>query len=193
MNHEAALLTDRIEAAFTAIARQRMAGIPVMNPALGVAMRGARKLGEDWIGVLVTPWFMNFMLLPCEQADQRIGTKRELALPSGRYQAIWNFEDDIGGYWSCSLFSPMFEFADMDAAIATADAALDEILASPDEETPQAEQRMEMVWAGATASPQAERSAQGPVLDPGAPPAMLSRRGLLRLPGESPVADEARP
>ena len=41
-----------------------MAGVPMLNPALRVQAVGFRHWQSHWLGVLVTPWFMNLMLLP---------------------------------------------------------------------------------------------------------------------------------
>jgi [NiFe] hydrogenase assembly HybE family chaperone len=46
------------------------------------------------------------------------------ALPAGVFEFISAREPLLGDYQSCSLFSPMFEFADPDGARATAVAAL---------------------------------------------------------------------
>jgi len=123
----------QIEATFTHIATTRMAGIPVLNPALTVALRGFQLHGAHRLGVLITPWFMNLIAFAtAEEAPARVGAKMMLALPSGAYEAIRGHEDSLGAYWSVSLFSPMGDFADMDTAIATADAALAELLAAPE-------------------------------------------------------------
>jgi [NiFe] hydrogenase assembly HybE family chaperone len=128
----------QVEAVFADIAQTRMAGVPVMNDALGVAMRGACERDGWRIGVLVTPWFMNVMAFATiEEAPARVGEKRHIALPSGAYEAIQGHEQALGFYWSISLFSPMFEFATMEAAIATADAAMAEIMAAPEPVEPE--------------------------------------------------------
>jgi [NiFe] hydrogenase assembly HybE family chaperone len=126
----------RVEAVFHAIAATRMAGVPVLNPALDVAMRGTcRHAGYD-LGVLITPWFMNLMAFPLEgEAPVRVGAKMDLALPSGAYEAIRGHEVELGGYWMVSLFSPMDDFESMEAAIVTADAAMAEIMTAPEPET----------------------------------------------------------
>jgi [NiFe] hydrogenase assembly HybE family chaperone len=61
MNPEAQDQGARIEAVFAGIATTRMAGVPVLNPALGVAMRGWQAVEPFELGVLVTPWFMNLL------------------------------------------------------------------------------------------------------------------------------------
>jgi len=124
-------IAARFEATFTEIAETRMMGVPVMNPALGVAMHSLSRYGEHIAGILITPWFMNLIFIPAEPelAGCRVGAQTTLVLPSGRYDATWSHEEAVGGFWVCSLFSPMFEFEDMEAALATADAAWEEIMA----------------------------------------------------------------
>lgn len=149
----------RVEAVFAEIAQTRMTGVPVVNDALGVAMRGACAHDGWRLGVLITPWFMNVMAFgPEDEAPARVGEKRPVALPSGAYEAIRGHEEALGFYWAISLFSPMFEFATMEAAIATADAAMAEIMAEPEPES--------------APEPQPE------------PKPALSRRALFRLPRE---------
>lgn len=131
MTEPARIEAARIEAAFDAIAQTRMAGLPLCNPALGVAVRGWQKFGGHGLGVLVTPWCMNLLAFPTEAPDPRphVGASRPIALPSGSYPCLWMEEDSLGGFWSCSLFSPMAEFPDMATALATADAVIAEVLA----------------------------------------------------------------
>ena len=38
------------------IARERMAGLPIVNPKIDVRAVDFRRWGNDWIGVMVTPW-----------------------------------------------------------------------------------------------------------------------------------------
>lgn len=129
-----AAFAERIETVFADIAATRMQGVPVMNPHLGVSMCGLRRHGEHHVGVLVTPWFMSVLVLPLVQPEVagRIGAQRGFVLPSGRYDAMLCHEPALGHYWSCSLFSPMWEFVDMESAVATADASLDLLFAVPD-------------------------------------------------------------
>lgn len=130
------LLAARVEAVFRTIAVTRMAGVPVLNPALDVAMRGMCRHGGYDLGVLVTPWFMNLMVFAIDgETSVRVGAKMDLALPSGGYEAIRGYEGELGGYWMVSLFSPMDDFESMEAAIATADAAMAEIMTAPETAT----------------------------------------------------------
>ncbi len=52
-----------LESVFLRIERTAMAGIPILNPALTVKAVGLQQWGNDWLAVLVTPWFMNLVLL----------------------------------------------------------------------------------------------------------------------------------
>jgi [NiFe] hydrogenase assembly HybE family chaperone len=127
----------RLEAIFRAIARTRMAGVALLNPALEVEAVGFRRWGGDWVGVLVTPWFMSLICLPdmaSARPRQASGTRREVDLPSGTYEFLSAHEDELGPYLTRSLFSPMFAFPDMARAREVATAVLTEVfsVAAPD-------------------------------------------------------------
>lgn len=121
----------RVEAAFAAIGRERMAGLPIVNPALSVAAVGTQAWGGNWIAILVTPWCMNILMLPA-QADAwsalTLGATIRHVLPSGEFSFILGDEPALGRFQMCSLFSPMLEFSDQAAALATAEAALAELM-----------------------------------------------------------------
>lgn len=131
----------RLEAAFRHIAATRMAGVAILNTALEVEAYGFRRWGEDWIGVLITPWFMNLICLPGPDSaweEASSGTKREMELPSGRYEFLTAQEDELGPYLTRSLFSPMFDFADMARAREVATASLAEIFTQAEPSAPEA-------------------------------------------------------
>lgn len=128
-----------LEQTFQAIERERMQGIPILNPNLQVKALGFKRWSTYRLGILLTPWFMNVLLLP-EDTEQnfQVGAKQSVLLPSGEYEFIIGYETEIGFYLSCSLFSPVFEFENQAAAVATAEIALLNLLtleAQP--ETPQ--------------------------------------------------------
>jgi [NiFe] hydrogenase assembly HybE family chaperone len=116
-----------VAAAFEGVRATRMHDVPILNPALSVEAVGFAPWDAHWLGVLVTPWFMNLMLLP-RAAEQwvrlRPGEKHTYVFPSGAFEFIGGREEAIGEYQSCSLFSPMFEFADHETARLTAEACL---------------------------------------------------------------------
>jgi [NiFe] hydrogenase assembly HybE family chaperone len=117
----------RIERVFAEIHATRMQGMPFVNPALKVEAVGFRRWDGRWLGVLITPWFMNLMLVPDADAawhHVRYGDSVSYALPAGVFEFISAREPLLGDYQMCSLFSPVFEFVDPDGARATAVAAL---------------------------------------------------------------------
>lgn len=136
-HHEPPAVLDRrvadLVALFDGIARTRMAGVPVSNPALRVEAIGfASQAGDDGVGVgagiLVTPWFMNLVRLPLHHDPRTadVGRMQRHAVGTQAFGFIGAHEAAIGAFAACSLFSPMFEFADQAAARATALAVLDE-------------------------------------------------------------------
>ncbi|KAA0594438.1 [NiFe] hydrogenase assembly HybE family chaperone [Azospirillum lipoferum] len=117
----------RLEAAFREIHTAQMRGMPIVNDALAVKAVGFRRHGERWLGALVTPWFLNLVLLPGEGDEWSglvPGAKELIEFPSGWYEFVHANRKGVGAYKACSLFSPMFEFASMLQATETASAAL---------------------------------------------------------------------
>lgn len=121
---------QKLEAVFRHIAATRMAGVSLLNPALQVESVGFRRWRDDWVGVLITPWFMNLICLPGQGSSRQAmssGTRVDVTLPAGDYEFLYAHEDALGHYLTSSLFSPMFEFADMAQAREVAAAVLAEI------------------------------------------------------------------
>lgn len=121
----------RLEAAYRTIRDERMRGVPILNPALDVAAVGFAVREGRWLGVMVTPWCMNLMLLPHDPQAWKtlpVGRKRAYPLPAGEYEFIGGCDPILGEYQMCSLFSPMSEFADMETATLTARLALEAVL-----------------------------------------------------------------
>ncbi len=134
----------RLETVFRGIAATRMEGVPLLHAGLQVqAVDFAPEPEGDFaLGVLVTPWFMNLMRLPlgstevlaCGQAGpQRLGEHR--------LRFIGAHEAAFGPYEMCSLASPMFEFADQPAAVATAREVLVRLRASSAQSAPDPHRR----------------------------------------------------
>lgn len=135
-------VTAKLVSTFEHIWRTRMADVPILNPNLSVQAVGFRMADGRWIGVLITPWFMNLLLLPadCELPASTPGDSVLVNLPGGEMPFLLANEPGIGEYAMCSLFSPVMEFADMDAAVATAEAVLALMFPTPTpEETVSAE------------------------------------------------------
>lgn len=132
---------ERLEAAFGRIALT-MTGLPIYHPALAVEAVGFREHEDRQVGVLVTPWFMNLVVLPSEKDRDvwRSGGTVRLAFPSGRYDFLVSEVEELGLLGSCALFSPMSDFADQEAARIAAQAAADGVF-EQDERADPADQK----------------------------------------------------
>lgn len=126
---------DRVAALvslFEHIAATRMAGVPVLREGFGVHAVGFEPLAGGLCGVLVTPWFMNLVFLPGDDdAPLAVGATRGRNVGTHRFDFIGAHEPGFGAWEACSLFSPMAEFEDEAAALATAQAVLAELRQPP--------------------------------------------------------------
>jgi [NiFe] hydrogenase assembly HybE family chaperone len=111
----------------------RMAGLPVLSPALRVETIGFTPWQDGWLGVIITPWFMGLLWVPVAHGVS-LGTEGE---PVTRSLPLMDVEfhvchaDGVGDYLACSLFSPMAAFTDQDVARATAETVLAAVLEAP--------------------------------------------------------------
>jgi [NiFe] hydrogenase assembly HybE family chaperone len=120
---------------------------------------GAEPAGA--VGILITPWFMNLVWMPLDPAAPtvRVGDKRTRVVGNERFDFIGAHEPGFGGYEACSLFSPMFEFVDHGAAVATAFEVLKQLRAPKAESTNQASQTSEADhWASIMSPGQTDRA-----------------------------------
>lgn len=118
---------DRIEEAFFFVQRDRMADVPILNPALSVAAVDFQSWQGHWLGVLVTPWFMSILLLPGKSNDwESVGDNRRrfVRFPAGDLPFLGSEDVGFGEFQSCSLFSPMDRFTSQAEAVMTARASL---------------------------------------------------------------------
>jgi [NiFe] hydrogenase assembly HybE family chaperone len=187
-------LSAGLETAFTRIQHERMADIPLLNPALEVQAVGFSVRAEYCLGVLITPWFMNLMLLPLAGdawAGLPSGTKINRSFPSGTYEFILGEEEGVGRYLMCSLFSPVFEFQNQEAAVVTAEAVLQSLMDETSrDEVSTHEREIRTIWNGTDAStaavaPAGAEEANRPSLEERIRKP-ISRRDVLRgafLPG----------
>jgi [NiFe] hydrogenase assembly HybE family chaperone len=148
----------QLEPTFQMILEQRMEGVPVINDRLSVKAVDFQQWHSYQLGILITPWFMNLILLPEIETDveqAQVGSKKTHVFPSGAYEFIMGFEDGLGLYLSCSLFSPMFEFEDQSTAELTAQEALSAIMNEEniDVESQGRDNEITQIWAGEKPEP----------------------------------------
>ncbi|WP_442499451.1 [NiFe]-hydrogenase assembly chaperone HybE [Methylobacter sp. sgz302048] len=131
-------ISRTLETVFNGILATRLCEVPIVNPALSVQAVGFIRFNEDWLGVLITPWFMNLLLLPGPDSDWRKqlpGSKLVRRYPYGAFEFTLASEAQLGPYAQCSLFSPMFQFEDQGMALTAAQAALQGLLTTPSPRT----------------------------------------------------------
>jgi [NiFe] hydrogenase assembly HybE family chaperone len=147
---------DRVVSCFQTIYQQRMADIPVINEKIEVSAVGFQHWQNSILGILITPWFMNLILLPGESEnwdEYELLSKQSYSFPSGRYTFITGYEEAIGKFQMCSLFSPMFEFADNNSAVETAEIAIRELLNKENiEQIDEEANTIESIWNGEDAN-----------------------------------------
>ena len=138
MNRTPGSLTAELETLFERIRVERMADVPILNAAISVEAVGftSHGDGDELVGVLITPWFMNLMLIPADPDAPVAASPGETSLasfPAADFEFIAGYEDGFGAYRLCSLFSPMFDFTDHDGAAQTAKAVMEGIMQPKDE------------------------------------------------------------
>jgi [NiFe] hydrogenase assembly HybE family chaperone len=127
MTIQVEVFTKALEQQFRHVHQTRMADVPIINPKLTVQAIGFKQVEQGLLGVLITPWFINLVLLPIkdnEWIELPVGSSQSHIFSSGAYQFLVGEEENIGRYQSCSLLSPILEIADQDTAIQFATAAL---------------------------------------------------------------------
>ncbi len=156
----------KLEAVFNEIARTRMEGVPVLNPALRVEAVGFRSWEGRWVGVLVTPWMINLVLLPGEGeplVPLALGEKMTWLFPSGSYEFMGLNEPMLGVCHVCSLISPVTEFTSHDEVLAIAQEILTALFIEGRDDLPASSREARMT------NPLAGRNE-------------MSRRDFLRIP-----------
>lgn len=163
---DSSISPELLQQVFSDIHRERMEGLPFLNPRLSVKATPFTPLEQGNVGVLITPWFMNLVILQDAklEATRKVGSKTTYQFPSGSYEFIIAYEPSLGEYEMCSLFSPMDAFADQDAAEATATEVMQALL-DPDHQEQLGSEPLEK-----TEEPAQEKDAQP-----------MSRRELFRL------------
>ncbi len=163
---------ERLQQVFAHILATRMQDVPILNRSLHVEAVGFRLWQGRWIGVLVTPWMINLVLLPGpDLALQvlRLDEKQNWEFPSGSYEFMGLNEAELGTCHICPLISPVDEFASHEQAITVAQKIVTELFAEEKTEHAHEHQLTDMLEQTRL---QGESLANKPV----------SRRDFLRAP-----------
>ncbi len=91
-----------------------MRDMPIYNEKITIEAIGFRPFGEgELLGVVLTPWFMNMIMLPVEPVPMEmaeIGRTVSLELPAGKRAFVVGGDEAIGLYKAHSLHSPVLNF-----------------------------------------------------------------------------------
>jgi [NiFe] hydrogenase assembly HybE family chaperone len=120
---------------FTHIGETAMRDLPIYNHNLKVEAVGFQPTDNGWLGVLVTPWFINVILLPEQRsaATVPLGDKVTHELASGEHEFSVGEDDELGRYDFITLASPTLNFKSQQAAREAAEKALAKLTTSPEE------------------------------------------------------------
>lgn len=112
-----------------------MRGLPIVNPNLAVDATSPRILGEHLVCVLISPWFMNLVLLPGtrEWDDDEQGTTVDIAFPHESLEFTICRDSAIGTYLSAVLFRTVIDFPGMETALHIADDIVERLFSEPSE------------------------------------------------------------
>jgi [NiFe] hydrogenase assembly HybE family chaperone len=122
---------------FRKVHEERMQGLPILNARLDVRAVGFREFDGHAVGVLITPWFMNLVLLPGVSAWSELaqGSVATVAFPGSEVEFNVSHDDELGTHLSAVLFSTVADFPDTDTAVAIAEEVLNQLFQPPEEST----------------------------------------------------------
>lgn len=100
----------------------------LLNPALAVDIAGFRRYRGDWIGAVVTPWFLRLFVLPGGGElwrDVAPGERLQLEFPAGQLEFVAEAAPgaEVPACLYCPLLPSVSELASQDAALEIAMAA----------------------------------------------------------------------
>lgn len=103
---------------FETIYREHMQGLPIVNRNLHVEAVAFQEYEGDQLGVLITPWFMNLVLLPstADAADCAQGSKSQVDFPSGSIEFTGCQDDTLGHFRTAVLFRTVADLSDQEMA-----------------------------------------------------------------------------
>ncbi|WP_208246159.1 [NiFe]-hydrogenase assembly chaperone HybE (plasmid) [Rhizobium sp. T1470] len=176
-----AVTSTRLADAFRRIETTAMADVPILNRKLSVQCVGMSAFGQECVCVLITPWFINLVLIPMAlSVPMRTGAKTRIALPGGIFEFIQSHHDELGAYRMCSLLSPVFEFDTQEDAVTVAQAILTEVLA-PQVEAKAEDAEMLAIWEGRLPEPEAVEPEDTTVEKLDDEPKVLTRRAMFGI------------
>jgi [NiFe] hydrogenase assembly HybE family chaperone len=117
---------------FEEIRVTHMRGLPILNPHMAVEVVAVRDFGEHRMCVLITPWFMNLVLLPGNEEWSGVeqGESVSIELPRESLDFMVSHDDAIATFLSVVLFRTVTDFPDQDTAREVARQVMHELFTS---------------------------------------------------------------
>ena len=113
-------IAETLVQTFTRILHESMQDVPILNNRLEVQAVDFQEYQGRVIGIIITPWLMNLVMLPREGEDwesKNLGYKELHEFPSRSYKFMVNEVEGIGYCQTYSLFSPMNKFRSQQQAV----------------------------------------------------------------------------
>ncbi|WP_419796528.1 MAG: [NiFe]-hydrogenase assembly chaperone HybE [Terasakiella sp.] len=110
---------EKLEACFNKIWKENMAGIQILNNDLVVEAVEFQQWDERVIGMMVTPWFINLIMLPKEGENwecTKLGEREKFNFPQKECPIMINEIEGFGFCKTYSLYSPVNDFPNPEAA-----------------------------------------------------------------------------
>lgn len=122
-------IIKNLVARFQYIDQERMQDLPIYNKALTVEAVDFQPVAHGWLGALITPWFINVVLLYNDDPPPaELGQLVVQQLPSGELDFMVGEDEVLGRYDFLSLASPVLEYKNQQAARHEARTRLQQLL-----------------------------------------------------------------
>ncbi len=122
-------MLDELVRHFENIYLEHMQDLPIVNKRVQVEAVGFQDFDGHTLGVLITPWFMNLVLLPSDDAwrDSSQGDTSTVEFPSGPIEFTISRDDVLGTYLTAVLFRSVSDMPDQETAREIALAVMKEL------------------------------------------------------------------
>jgi [NiFe] hydrogenase assembly HybE family chaperone len=128
---------------YRSIYAERMDGLDFVNRRLRVEGVGFRDFQGGQLGVLITPWFVNLVLLKpqADWAEYPQGHKLVIEFPQGPIEFILNRDEILGSFLSAVLFGTTTDFPDQETARDIAAEVMSELFVEREQQHPRMSRR----------------------------------------------------
>jgi [NiFe] hydrogenase assembly HybE family chaperone len=127
-------------AMYRRLAQAPMLESGVKNPVLSVDIAGFRRYRGDWLGAVVTPWFVRLFLLPgggelwpAPGNEAAAGKPLRVEFPAGdlEFLAEYNPSAEVPAFFWCSVFASVERIGSQDEALTLAMEAFNSLFNPP--------------------------------------------------------------